>query len=215
LIERAGGVTDFAYLEGASLQRTISDARIALDNNQASEDTQETIEGMLEEDSSITGKALEAVKERGAKKTSLNFSNYVGIRLNHVLNKPHSKEDLLMEEGDVIIIPRQLQTVTVRGEVLNSNRIVYRKGKSLKYYINQAGGFTSKAHKSKTFVQYANGEVKATVKGLGRIYPVVKPGAEIVVPQKSQKDRIAPQAIIGMTSGVVSMFAILVSLLRN
>src|SRR5690606_39091534 len=88
--------------------------------------------------------------------SDLFFSNYVGINLDKILDG-NSKYDIPLEDEDVIVVPRQLRTVIVRGQVLNPNRVVYQPGKSLKYYINQAGGFTAKAHKRKTFVQHANG----------------------------------------------------------
>ncbi|WP_166332565.1 SLBB domain-containing protein [Sphingobacterium chungjuense] len=214
IIQRAGGVTDIAYLEGSSLQRKISDSRIALDNSQSSVDADSAISEVLEDDAITKEKILASTPGSAARNTPLNFSSYVGIDLDKIISKPHSRHDLLMEDGDIIIVPRQLQTITVRGEVLNSNRIVYRKGRPLTYYINQAGGFTSRAHKSKTFVQYANGEVRSTIKGLGRIYPEVTPGAEIIVPQKPLKSPMSAQAVVGLSSAVISTLAILLSLLR-
>ncbi len=214
IIKRAGGVTDYAYLEGASLQRTISDARIALDNNHASDSVQSVIDEIVDADDSVQGRVLTINKDVRAKNTSLALSNYVGIQLPKILDKPHSSRDLLMENGDIIIVPRQLQTIVVRGEVLNANRIVYKKGMPLTYYVNQAGGFTASAHKKKTFVQYANGEVKSTVVGLGRIYPEIRPGAEIIVPQKPVKQPMGARALIGLTSAAVSTMAIILSLLR-
>src|SRR5690606_2899472 len=125
--------------------------------------------------------------------TELFFSDYVGIKLDKIL-EGRNKYDIPMEDGDVVIVPRQLRTVMVRGQVLNPNRIVYQPGKSLKYYINQAGGFTSKAHKKKTFVQHANGAVDGTAWG----YPNVQPGSEIVVPTKPEREPLSVQAWISM-----------------
>lgn len=214
VIRRAGGVTDIAYLDGSSLQRKIADSNIALANSQGSNNADSTISEVMEDDVETKNKILASTPGSTAQNTPLNFSNYVGIDLERIISKPHSRFDLLMEDGDVIIVPRQLQTITVRGEVLNSNRIVYRKGRPLSYYINQAGGFTSRAHKSKTFVQYANGEVRSTVKGLGRIYPEVTPGAEIIVPQKPVRNPMSAQAVVGLSSAVISTLAIMLSLLR-
>lgn len=214
VIRRAGGVTDIAYLDGSSLQRRISDSGIALSNSQSANESDSTINEIAQGDTLTKEKLLASTPGSAGQNTRLDFSNYVGIDLEKILSKPHSRHDLLMEDGDIIIVPRQLQTITVRGEVLNSNRIVYRKGRPLSYYINQAGGFTSRAHKSKTFVQYANGEVRSTIRGLGRIYPEVTPGAEIIVPQKPVRNPMSAQAVVGLSSAVISTLAIMLSLLR-
>lgn len=214
LIERAGGFTDFAYLKGASLRRTASDAKISNDNILAADDIQRQLNREQNASEALQMEALGNLEEQGAH-TSLTFSNYVGIELDRIVKNPHSRYDLLMEDGDVVLIPRELQTISVKGQVLNANRIRYQKGKPLSYYIDQAGGFTANAHKKKVFVQYANGEVAATRSGLGRAYPKVEPGAEIIVPAKPVRPRTDARTMIGLTSGIVSMTAIIVSLFRR
>lgn len=214
LIERAGGFTDFAYLKGASLRRTASDAKISNDNILAAENVQNQLATEQRESEELQLEALDNLEEPGAS-TSLKFSDYVGIELDRIIKKPGDKHDLLMEDGDVVLIPRELQTVSVKGQVLNANRIRYQKGKSLSYYIDQAGGFTANAHKKKVFVQYANGAVAGTKSGLGKVYPKVEPGAEIIVPVKPRRPRTDARTMIGLTSGIVSMAAIIVSLFRK
>ena len=109
-------------------------------------------------------------------------SDLVGIDLVKILKTPASKYDLLLEDGDVIRVPKQLQTVKVTGEVLRPTNIVYSPNKSMKQYINGAGGFTYNANKKSAYIQYANGSVDAGSKFLFfNNYPVVKPGAEIFV----------------------------------
>jgi protein involved in polysaccharide export with SLBB domain len=134
----------------------------------------------------------------------------VGIELNKILEKPYEKGDLLVLDGDIINVPKELETVKVVGEVLNPNNVIYVKGKNLKYYVNQAGGFTDNALKKRVFVQYANGAVKGKDGG----YPEVKPGAEIVVPKKAPRERMSAQGWVGLGTGIASLAAIIVSLLR-
>src|SRR5690606_19345256 len=160
------------------------------------------------EQSEIQELLLENTTEEG-ESSDLFFSNYVGIKLDKIL-EGSKRYDIPMEDGDVIVVPRQLRTVIVRGQVLNPNRVVYREGKSLKYYIKQAGGFTAKAHKKKTFVQHANGAVE----GSGWGYPDVQPGSEIIVPTKPEREPLSIQAWVSMGSVVTSMAAVIVSLLR-
>src|SRR5690606_41546869 len=90
-------------------------------------------------------KALAKVSQQGMSADDIEPSDLVGIELNKILDKPYEKGDLLVLDGDIITVPKELETVKVVGEVLNPNNVVYVKGKSLKYYVNQAGGFTDNA----------------------------------------------------------------------
>lgn len=208
LIRRAGGVTEFAYLPGASLQRKASDAMVARGNSTLTGQAKRDLVELEREQAAIQSLALDNIREDSTA-TSLYFSNYVGIKLDKILDG-NSKYDIPLEDEDVIVVPRQLRTVIVRGQVLNPNRIVYQKGKSLKYYINQAGGFTANAHKKKTFVQHANGAVEGSSWG----YPKVQPGSEIIVPTKPEREPLGVQAWVSMGSVVTSLAAVVVSLLR-
>ncbi|WP_176146204.1 SLBB domain-containing protein [Parapedobacter luteus] len=208
LIRRAGGVTEFAYLQGASLQRKASDAMVSQSHGALTSQDQQKLDELEQEQRELQSLALENIAEAGTN-TELFFSNYVGIHLDKIL-AGNRKYDIPLEDEDVIVVPRQLRTVTVRGQVLNPNRVVYQKGKPLRYYINQAGGFTSKAHKRKTFVQHANGAVEGSRGG----YPEVLPGSEIIVPTRPDRERIPAQAWVSMASVITSMAAVIVSLLR-
>ena len=207
IIARAGGLTSSAYAEGASLKRPGAEKVNPNDKN--------AINNQEEESKKIAN--LNRVQETGAKvvEQQLIESDIVGIDLVSILKKPLSKYDLIVEEGDVIRIPRQLQTVKVTGQILNPNSIVYSKGKSFKQYINGAGGFTSAALKGDAYVKYANGSVESARKFLFfNNYPQIKPGAEIMVPVRADREKISPQAWIGIGTALASLGAIVVSLLR-
>lgn len=117
------------------------------------------VHGFDEEDDALniggnraTKQALSKVSQSAAVEAVVaEPSDLVGIELHKVLAKPYQREDLLLLDGDIITVPKELQTVRVVGEVLNPNNVVYVKGKSLSYYVNQAGGFTSEALKKKSF----------------------------------------------------------------
>ncbi len=209
LIRRAGGVTEFAYLRGASLQRRASDSKVAAGHSALSRQARRDLAQLEAEQEAVQEQALENIAEDNAN-TDLYFSNYVGIRLDRVLDGA-KRYDIPLEDQDVIMVPRQLRTVMVRGQVLNPNRVVYQKGKPLSYYINQAGGYTANAHKRKTFVQHANGAVQ----GSGLTTPPIHPGSEIVVPAKPEREPLSVQAWVSMASVVTSMAAVVVSLLRS
>lgn len=225
IIKRAGGLTSYAYTEGASLKRTGVSKLKAEEKKEKERLKKEMVQnsdGELEEEDEFTkettmvnanakNSALAKVsQQQGASTTEIEPSDLVGIELNKILTNPHQRGDLLVLDGDIITVPKELETVKVMGEVLNPNNVVYVKGKSLKYYVNQAGGFTDNALKKRVFVQYANGAVK----GKDGAYPEVKPGAEIVVPKRAPREKISSQAWIGIGTGVASTLAIIISLFR-
>lgn len=212
VIKRAGGLTPFGYAEGASLKRPGAEKVNPEDKNAINTNGDDKMKLLN----------LKRAEETGAEdklkpdvERLLIQSDLVGISLDRILRKPYSKFDLIVEDGDVIRVPRQLQTVKVTGEVLNPNSIVFSPSKSFKQYVNGAGGFTSNALKRGAYIKYANGAVEAGGKFLFfNNYPKVKPGAEILVPKKAEKEKLSAQSWIGIGTAVASLAAIVVSLLR-
>lgn len=212
LIKRAGGLSPLAYPDGASLKRPGAEKVNPEDKN--------VIDNQDEEEKKYLN--LKRAQEAGAKDTiakevelKLIQSDLVGIDLERIMKKPNARYDLIVEDGDIIRIPRQLQTVRVTGEVLNPNSIVYSSGKSFKQYINGAGGFTTNALKGGAYIKYANGSVEAASKFLFfNNYPKVKPGAEILVPKRAERERLTAQSWIGIGTAFASLAAIVVSILR-
>ncbi|MFE2861310.1 SLBB domain-containing protein [Sphingobacterium multivorum] len=229
IIKRAGGLTTYAYTEGASLKRTGMSKLKAAEKKEQERLKKELEKDRLDEEGNPKDTSLDQdternydgtkaksatlakVSQQGTSDSDIEPSDLVGIELNKILEKPYEKGDLLVLDGDIINVPKELETVKVVGEVLNPNNVVYVKGKSLKYYINQAGGFTDNALKKRVFVQYANGAVKGKDGG----YPEVKPGAEIVVPKRAPRERLSSQAWIGIGTGIASTLAIIISLFKN
>jgi protein involved in polysaccharide export with SLBB domain len=213
LIARAGGLTPTAYAEGASLKRPGP-------NPVMNERNKNTINNEDEEAKKFLN--LKRVQQTGVKDTlssdveqRLIQSDLVGIELAQILKRPHAKGDLIVEDGDIIRVPKQLQTVKVTGEVLNPNNIVFSSGKGFKQYVNGAGGFTSTALRRGAYIKYANGSVESARKFLFfNNYPQVKPGSEILVPKRAVTERLTAQGWIGIGTAVASMAAIIVSLLR-
>ena len=212
LIKRAGGLTPAAYADGASLKRPGAEKVNPSDKN--------VINNQDEDNKKFLN--LKRAQERGVKDTiapdveqKLIQSDLVGINLVRILKDTMSRYDLIVEDGDVIRVPRTLQTIKVTGEILNPNSIVYSSGKGLKQYINEAGGFTTNARKSGVYVKYANGAAAAVSNFLFFTnYPRIKPGAEILVPKRADREKMNAQTWIGIGTAVASLGAILVSLLR-
>nr|WP_317129938.1 SLBB domain-containing protein [Algoriphagus algorifonticola] len=152
--------------------------------------------------------------------SALNASRYkeqdlVGIDLEYIIQNPGSEADLILFEGDILQIPKQLQTVRMVGEVLLPTTTRFISGKSLKDYISKAGGFTENARKTKAYVIYANGDAAQTRSFLGlKNYPTIEPGAEIVVPRKPIRERMSAASWIGIASSLATL-GILVERLIN
>jgi protein involved in polysaccharide export with SLBB domain len=140
----------------------------------------------------------------------------IGINLDIILQNPHGPEDLILREGDVLSIPRQLQTVRMRGEVLYPTSARYRENSGFKQYISRAGGFTENSRRGRSYVIYANGDVKRTRKILlVNNYPSIEPGAEIIVPTKPEREKLSPQAWIGIATSMATLALLINNLVNN
>lgn len=140
----------------------------------------------------------------------------IGINLEEILRNPGSGEDLILQEGDILRIPKELQTIRMVGEVLMPTTARFVRNNNLRNYISQAGGFTEEARKSKTYVIYANGDARRTHSLLMiKFYPQIEPGAEIVVPKKPQRERLSTAAWLGIASSLATLGILVQSLVRN
>lgn len=147
-----------------------------------------------------------------------NPEGIVGIDLSEILKDQGSINDLILEDGDIIYIPREVQTVRVVGQVLFPTLIRYDNGASLSDYINNAGGFSERANKKKIFVLYANGTAQSTKSFLGiRSYPPVKPGSRIIIPEKPLeiKNRLSAGEMVSILTSVTSVTALVYSILKK
>lgn len=191
VLRKAGGVTDKAYINGARLLRR----------------TTETERAKMQ---SVT----RLLAGQGASSDSINVAllqladTYpVGIELAEALANPGSDADLVLREGDRIIIPEYNGTVKISGDVMFPNTVAYEKGKRYSYYIDQAGGFGQRAKKSRTIIIYMNGTV-------GRVAhnAKVRPGCEIVVPSKPKRNAAALGQWLGIGTSVASLATMITSL---
>lgn len=207
IIARAGGLTAAADIEGSSLKRENA-AILGVDKTKV--DTAELNKQRREQLKQLQN----TYKEDGKEPDSIFRNNFIGIDLKNILRKPGSAIDLILEDGDVLRIPKQQQIVKVNGEVLYPSAVVYQKGKSFKEYILNAGGFSPKALKRGAMIVYPNGTVKGTRKFLFfNIRPRVKPGSEIYVAKKPTTVANTAQTILGFTTGLASLGAIILGIL--
>lgn len=212
VIERAGGLTAIAYPKGASLKRPGPAAKGASKKDKS----KETVEDENQKLKQLT-RLQKSVKDTTglAIEKEIQPSIAVGIRLEQILSRPGSSLDLILEAGDTLTVPKKLQTVKVSGEVLSPITMVHRPATGLRQYIAQAGGLTDQAMLKRAYVIYANGSVKATRHAfLFKFYPKVTPGAEIFVPKRPERNRLSPQELLGITSGIASLGAVILGIIN-
>ena len=192
LVRKAGGLTPEAYPQGARLLRFMTPEEIAKQEKTLQIATKDTGNDSID-----------------INKLDVGSIYPVGIHLEKALATPGSDYDLVLREGDQLIVPQYVNTVKINGTVMFPNTVLYQKGKRLKYYINQAGGYGQRAQKNKAYVVYMNGTV-AQLKGGSSKH--IQPGCEIIVPDKPDKKGMSLGEIIGLSSSIASLGAIIATL---
>jgi protein involved in polysaccharide export with SLBB domain len=207
IIARAGGLSASADVEGGTLRR---DNIAILGVDKSKEDTTAIEQERLDKLNHIK----QSYKDSTNDVNSQLRNNYVGIDLKNILAAPGTSIDLIVEDGDIIRIPKQQQIVRVNGEVLYPSAVVYDRNETFKGYVLNAGGFAPDALKSGAYIVYPNGTVKGTRKFLFfNSHPRVKPGSEIYVPKKPERRGLSPTEIVGITSGLASIAAVILGII--
>lgn len=214
LFKKAGGSTKEAYLKGARLIRKANDTEKARMEAVLKMQREQQQKNLLQfAASSNSGSNLQQVSE-SAKNADLEKFNVpdeypVGIDLSEAIKHPGSDDDLVLREGDRLVVPQYNGTVKINGAVMYANTVGYEKGKRASYYIDQAGGFASDAVKNKAYIIYMNGKVAKVSHGAK-----VQPGCEIVVPAKlKRKMSVAETMSLGTSmSSIAAMIATIANL---
>ncbi len=208
LIKSAGGVNDRGYVAGARLERKVNEserARMEAVLKKAKEEAEQ-----MEIEAAKENKKIDLKDSEKIKKFEIPEFYSVGIELDKALANPGCDADIVLREGDKIIVPQYNGTVKINGAVMYPNTVGFQKGKKAKYYINQAGGFSEKAKKSQTYIVYMNGTIAKVSQNTKP-----KPGCEIVVPEKEiNKMTIAEKMTIGTyVASIATMIATLANIL--
>lgn len=191
ILTEAGGPNSRAYLKGARLRRYYTEAEI-LRNQQQLNMTQ------VQRDTALIGNLKSG------------DTYYVGVDIENALNNPGCDDDVILQQGDEIIIPQYSSTVKVSGEVSYPNTVSYLKGKNGKYYINQAGGYSDEARRRKAYIVYPNGHVSKL-----RCSTKVEPGSEIFVPSKEKRSNTAlAMQWVSISSSLVTVAAVIISIFK-
>ena len=184
LVKMAGGVTDDAFVEGARLERRMNDTerarlQMALQAARNSRDSEDSV-------------AVEKIQQS-------NVYN-VGIHLEEALGNPGGDADIVLREGDRLVIPEYEGTVKISGDVMYPNTVAFEDGKNYKWYVRQAGGFGERAKKRKSYVIYPNGTMAQVNHGAK-----ITPGCEIIVPSKPKREAMTTAQWIGIGSSAASI----------
>ena len=140
----------------------------------------------------------------------------VAIDLVKALDMPNSAYDIIMEEGDILKVPRVQQTVQSFGEVNYPQQLAFEDGLKFKRLINASGGFTNKASKNQSYVLDPNGKVRSTTHFLFfKFYPKIKPGSEVYVPLKKERQTLSRGEALGITSGLVSLAGVMLAIINS
>jgi protein involved in polysaccharide export with SLBB domain len=187
-IQRAGGLTEFAYVRGARLSRQLSEAerKRTRDALQA----RATAEG----DSSLVD--------------NIDFGvQYIGINMEKALKNPGSDADIILSDGDELYVPLYVGTVKISGGVLFPNTVAYDRRLSLGGYVKQAGGYSRLSMKNRAFVVYMNGTVAT-----GR-WAKIEPGSEIVIPEKPEREPMTLGQALSLSSSVATLALVILRFL--
>lgn len=197
LVERAGGLTPYAYVKGARLMRRLN-----------ADELKQALEAMrlkLEADTTAIVDSLELEEQLAQVDLS---SRPLGIDLERAMKNPGGPEDIILRDGDVLSIPEFQATVRISGGVLYPNTVTYKKNKKLGYYIDQAGGYSRLAQKRNPYVVYMNGQVSS-----GR-WARIEPGCEIIVPERPEREPMSLQGILGISTSLASIALLITNLIK-
>ena len=211
LFKKAGGATDQAYLKGARIIRKANEQEKQRMEAVLKMQREEIQKNLLQLASSSNNASAISQTSKDVERTNIEKFNVpseypVGIDLPEALANPGSDADIILREGDRLVIPQYNGTVKINGAVMFANTVAYEKGKKASYYIDQAGGFASDALKSKAYIIYMNGKVAKLSHGAK-----VQPGSEIVVPAKLKR-KMSTAEMMSMGSSMSSIAAMIATI---
>ena len=191
-VKAAGGFTDEAYIRGARVERVLNPDELF------------RVEQLIRMARMQTGQGLDTTQV-----TRMDSIYYVGINLDKAIENPGSDYDIVLREGDRLVVPEYNGTVKINGNVMYPNTVAYSPGKPYKWYVNQAGGFGMRAKKSRTYILYQNGTV-TRAKGSSKI----EPGCEIIVPAKTRTTQETISQIGSLSTTMATLVTLLVSVMN-
>ena len=211
LFKKAGGATDQAYLKGARIIRRANEQEKQRMEAVLKMQREEMQKNLLQLAASSNNSSALTQSSKDVERTNIEKFNVpseypVGIDLPEALANPGSDADIILREGDRLVIPQYNGTVKINGAVMFANTVAYEKGKKPSYYIDQAGGFAADALKSKAYIIYMNGKVAKLSHGAK-----VQPGSEIIIPAKLKR-KMSTAEMMSMGTSMSSIAAMIATI---
>ena len=190
LVKNAGGLTKEAYSLGAHLERTLTAAEKV---------KQQTMLKLA-----VSGDSIDM------RKLDFGETQMVGINLEQALAHPGSNQwDIVLRDGDKLIIPQYNNTVSINGQVMYPNSVAYREGARLSYYIDQAGGYGQRAKSNRVFAVNMNGTVTRV-----RSSKDITPGCTILVPAKAKRNKMSFGEILSLGTMTATLGTVIATILK-
>ena len=213
MIEMAGGLTEDADLRGIVYTRKnlqYKQVQLAKKNNDKDIKLLEgrIAGGFKQASSDIDAKTnmIEMLKE-DQKDIAKRYTGQIALNIkSNDLSEIKDIDNILVQDGDEIYIPRMSNHVSVIGEVYNEQSFVYKKGAKAGSYIKEVGGYTPNANKFRLYKVGVNGRAEKITK-----HSKIAAGDTIVVPRKiSGNDWLTPvcDTLRGIASIITSVFVV-------
>ena len=200
VIQRAGGLTSVANIEGVKIKRPIQAKQI---------EEVESVNLNLGKKDTIQDKLITKLKEK------VKFAT-IPVDWKSIVKNQQSNTNVTLFPGDEIEVATFNEGVKVSGNVVLTSEIPYENGRSFGYYIDAVGGTDAKGWKRKAYVIYPNGKAAVASSFLFiRSYPKVKPGSQIIVPEKPEVKKTGVAEIIGFAGVLASVAGVVIAVLRR
>ncbi len=207
LVIAAGGLSSLGYAKGARLER-----RMTEEERQQQEASLRASQIALYEESMQSDNKnfdLNRADSLLLMKLDIGTTFPVSIDLAKAIAQPGCEEDIVLREGDKLIVPQYSSIVKVSGDVMYPISMNYKKGESLNYYIKRAGGYGDNARKARVYAIYMNGAVELLSH---KSKKAVEPGCTIVVPSKKQKNKMTTAEYAAMGTSAASIATMMVTI---
>ncbi len=244
LISRAGGFTNYAFAEGVALLRPVNgdnDKDLLKERIDRLTELKKRINdpGSIYQSSTSTAnlrvlnERIETLRMEYEKEYLLNEDGIrdflaldvsggrrgvdrIGIDVIDLQNNPGGPNDLVLLPGDILEIPRQQETVKIRGAVQYPTSTKFIRAKGFRSYISQAGGFSPTARPGRSYVIYANGDAKKVRQFIFfRKYPEIRPGSSIVVAGGRVRQPFNAERVLALTTSALTTYLFVQSFIEQ
>ena len=198
VIQRAGGLTAVANLDGVRIKRPIQAKQI---------EELENVNLNLGKKDSIQEKLTKKLKE------DIKYAT-IPVDWRKIVKDPENKTNVTLFPGDEIEVSVYNESVKVTGNVLLTSEIPYSRGKGFNYYLGAVGGTDAKGWKNKAYIIYPNGKAAVSSSFLFiRSYPKVLPGSQIVVPEKPETKKMSTGELVSIASVLASLAGVVIAII--